>query len=100
MNKKIQEELGDVLLALKEWIIKSEKRLDKLEKALIQDITDSNVGKIPQAIEWKTLAGENNLIDFGSQPINIDFIQGALWADQRLKEKNNYLSQPLGDITS
>ena len=32
MNKQTQEELADVLIALKEWIISTEKRLAKLEQ--------------------------------------------------------------------
>jgi hypothetical protein len=30
----------------------------------------------------------------------IEFRRGAAWAEQMLYEKNNHLSQPLGDITS
>jgi hypothetical protein len=34
MNTQTQEELGDVLIALKEWVINAEMRLAKLEQAL------------------------------------------------------------------
>ena len=38
--------------------------------------------------KWKGLADAKGVLDFGSELVTPEFGRGALWAEQKLKEKN------------